>query len=303
MSMARSSTPFRSYAAVAAAAALVFVIFAANAFGRELGALFLRYAGLDKVVHFVGYSLIFLSFHASVGKSRGRAFPSVVAFMAGAALSVLDEAVQQLVPGRTVEIADIAADTAGLTAGWLIAVRPARLWAVPIGAAVVASATWLVWTSYVQTKDFAQALRYERAHDFSRALEHYRRALAAGMTSPDLYNGLAWVEIESGQGDPAEAVEHAAKALAVQPTNPDFLDTYGWALYHAKRNAEALRALELAYAGNRRIFCIHYHLGAAYLAAGQPEKAEFHFRRQAALEGTREAAFARAALTTMETPQ
>ena len=291
----RRSAPWQPGAA-ACALLLLAAVFGANVFARELRLIFQAWPGIDKIVHFVGYAVVFVTLHAATRSRSGRPSPTLLAAIGGAALSIADETVQQMVPGRNVELADIAADVAGLTAGWLLTARPSRHIALPAGAAVAISLGVIVWTSHVGARDLAAALRAERAHDFSAALQHYRRALAAGHASPELYNSLAWVEIESGEGSPADAVHHASRALGARPANPDFLDTYGWALHFAGRHAEALSPLLEAYRLKPQMFCIHYHLGAVYQALGRRDEAEAHLKRQLALPHTREAAMAAQAL-------
>jgi Tfp pilus assembly protein PilF len=85
----------------------------------------------------------------------------------------------------------------------------------------------------------------------------------------------------------------------MQPDNADVLDTYGWALHHTGRTTDARNVLERAYAAKPDMFCIHYHLGAVYLAMGDREKAAVHFRRQVERRSTREAARAQEALVRM----
>ena len=284
-----------------ATVALVGGAFAANMVGSQLNAIFVRWPGIDKAAHLAGYTLVYLSFYACartvLGSSR---WASVIAFACGGLLGGLDEVVQQFSPNRTVEVKDLAADVVGLSIGWLIARRPVSLLAAPIALTAAIASGFLIWDSHVRLREFAAALRYESAHDFDRALVHYRNALAGGMQSATLYNGLAWVEIESGHGQPNDAVVHAQQALRMQPDNPDFLDTYGWALHKAGRSREALAPLLRAYVAKPDMYCIHYHLGEVYLALSDREKAEAHFMKQIDLRETREAPMAARALQRMK---
>lgn len=63
----------------------------------------------------------------------------------------------------------------------------------------------------------------------------------------------------------------AAEALKGSD-NPYFLDTYGWALYQTGDHKGAVNALEKAAKGAPALIEISYHLGAAYMAAGNAEK-------------------------------
>lgn len=284
----------------AALLAVLTVVLAENLFGRELNAFFIRFPGIDKVLHIVEYLLIFIALHAVAGgavpKPCRRAW---LVLGAGLALAFVDESLQRLAPGRTVEGMDLVADACGLTFGWLLMARPARAVAVPAGVLAVAAATFVTWRTYALLIDYSRALRYERERDFVRAREYYGRARAAGLSSAGLYNEMAWVEVESEIGDPARAVEYARTALRMQPGSADVLDTYGWALHHAGRSREALPILMDAFRKKPDMFCIHYHLGSAYLALNDREAAEAHFRSQLERTDTREAAFAKRALANM----
>ena len=162
-------------------------------------------------------------------------------------------------------------DWAGLATGWALSSMSARL-AVPVLVASLSTAGYVTSVSYFRLRDYATALQYERQHDFIRAREYYLKALHAGVDTPGFYNGLAWVELESGVGDPDAAVRYATRALARRPTDPDVLDTYGWALHRAGRHGEAFRYLQRAYDGKPDMYCIHYHLGAVYAALAELRK-------------------------------
>lgn len=277
------------------------VVLAQNFFGRELNALFLRWPGIDKGLHVLEYLLVYLA----VSALAGRVWPDPVrrsraAMAAGLLLAAADEFLQGFAPGRSVERFDMVANLAGLTLGW-VAAHPRRTgvtWAA--AALALAAGGYVTWHTHALLADYSRGLRASQQQDFVRAREHFRRALEAGLRMPGLYNELGWVEIESGVGDPVRAVEYAGTALETQPDNPDVLDTYGWALHHAGRTREAIPVLERVYAARPDMFCIHYHLGSAYLAAGRRDEAAFHFRRQTERRGTREAAFALRALERLE---
>ncbi|MEX0645361.1 MAG: tetratricopeptide repeat protein, partial [Parvularculaceae bacterium] len=77
-------------------------------------------------------------------------------------------------------------------------------------------------------------------------------------------------ELRDDSQSRAKALE-VARALEGQE-NPFFLDTLGWALHLSGDHAGAVKALEAAAQGAPNHPEIAYHLGAAYLAAGEPEK-------------------------------
>jgi hypothetical protein len=283
-----------------AAGLLTVLIFSENLFGRRLNALFMLLPGIDKILHGLEYAIVFACFYRlAAQRFAPRPRTALIALAAGLVLAVTDEVVQGWFPGRNVEWADGIANCAGLTMGWAISARTHLLRAVPAFLAGLIALGIVTHRSHVRLRDYATALRYERQHEFILAREYYQRALRAGMRSPTLYNELAWVEVESGVGTGAAAVAYAIQAVAAQPGNADFLDTYGWALYAAGRPSEALEVLKRAYEKSPEMYCIHYHLGATYLALGQRTSAEAHLRRQIGKPNTREAALASRMLTAM----
>jgi tetratricopeptide (TPR) repeat protein len=268
-----------------------------NVFGNELNTLFVRYPGIDKVLHTVGYVGLFLVVFwltGSLASDRGTRATWAAALTL--LLSLGDEALQALSPARSLEAFDVVANVAAVSLGCVIVRGRRDLPAVAVSVVALGASAYVTWDTYVRLIDFSRGVRYSQQQDFVRAREHFQLALSRGLRTPALYNELGWVEIESGVGNPEKAVEYAKTALSMQPGNFDTLDTYGWALHHAGRTREAVEVLQRVYAARPNMFCIHYHLGSAYLAAGEREKAEFHFAQQVERKGTREAVFARQAL-------
>jgi tetratricopeptide (TPR) repeat protein len=280
---------------------LIAVMFGLNLFSSEVNQLLLAVPGIDKILHVVLFGVLFAALRAVSGSFvPNSAGQTGLAFAAGMVIGLGDELVQSLSPHRSVEVADLVANASGLALGWVVTVRPRRALAIPVASIALTVALVLSYITHRQLADYAQALRYEHQHDFARARESYLRALENGMRSADLYNGLAWVQVESGLGEPAKAVEYAQTALTMRPNDPDVLDTYGWALQHAGRSQEALHYLERAYAAKPQMYCIHYHLGMAYLSVGRRELAEQHLRSQLERPDTREFVFAQKALATID---
>jgi len=291
-----------SWRLVGGVAALAALVFSGNLFGPELNSFFLRFPGIDKVFHTVTFLLVFVCvYFLSRRMSLQPANRALLAATIAILLALTDELLQNLAPGRNVEVLDVAANFSGVALGWLLVSPPPRRLALATAAAALSVAGYATYDTYVTLIDFSRAQQYERKHDFVQAREHYLRALQKGLRTSALYNELGWVEVESGVGDPAKALEYARSALEMQPDNPDILDTYGWALQYAGRPTEALSYLQRAFEADPAMYCIHYHLGAAYFALGRRDLAEAHFRRQLELPGTREAALAAQALERMKT--
>ena len=222
---------------------------------------------------------------------------------AGILIAIVDESVQWLVPSRSVEVFDLVANGAGILLGWIVVARPQRLAAIPAAALALGAAGYVAWDTHSSLADYTRGIELERQHDFAGAREHFLRAFERGLRTPALFNELAWSQVESGVGDPADAVDFARRALEMRPGSADILDTYGWALHAAGRHRDALEPLLEAYRNKPDMFCIHYHLGAVYLALGKAGEASEHFRRQVALPHKREGALASQALARMESAQ
>lgn len=242
----------------------------------------LHLPGIDKVAHVAQYAIVFLLVWWLAGplalrRARRAAVAAVIAFLLGTG----DELFQRVVANRTFEVADLAANGAGVLLGiGLAPVLPTRRLARGAVAVALCGMVALAMHSYFGLRHFNRGLLYSRAGDLPQALEQYRLALRDGLDSPTFYNELAWIEVESGVGESQAAVTYSWRALSADPQNPDVLDTYGWALHSAGRSREALPYLERALAGKPRMFCIHYHLGEVYHALGDHDRAERHLREQ-----------------------
>jgi VanZ family protein len=90
--------------------AVAALIFAASSRSTVAGP---RITGLDKVVHFSVYGLLGTLVCRQTGAGRG----AVVAVLVASAFGASDEWHQSFVPGRTMELADWLADTAGAALG------------------------------------------------------------------------------------------------------------------------------------------------------------------------------------------
>jgi len=285
---------------IAGITGILAVILTANLFGEQLNALFLTLPGIDKVLHVAAYIVVVVAVHALAGRfSLSAASRAALAAFAGALMAIVDESAQRFVPSRSVEYGDVVANAAGIVLGWTAIRRPRRSIAAAAIAVAVGAGAWVTWTTHVRLAEYIRGLEAERQHDFVSARDHFLRALDGGLQTAGLYNELAWSQIEAGVGRSQDAVEFAQRAHQMNPGDVDILDTYGWALLHAGRTTEAIEKLERVYAAKPEMFCINYHLGAAYLASGAWERAAYHFERQTALRSTREAALAQAALERM----
>lgn len=258
--------------------------------------------GADKLLHALGFLGLFTVC------DRLRSGPAGAPLLGRAALAVglagfatLDEVSQAFRAERTAEFADLAASYAGIALGLASAWRSSRVRlarAVGITAAIVTIglAAW----SFDRLRDWNAGLQFSRQGNFVEARRAFRQAYDRGQRGSALLNELAWVEVESGQGNPGDAVAFARQAVAARPDDPDYLDTLGWSLHYAGQHAEALETLEKAYAGKPDMYCIHLHLGEVYLSLGQIDRARAHLRQQLALPDQREARRAAVTLSRLE---
>lgn len=276
--------PQRVTLVLGAFATIAALLFIEDLGGGFLNALLLYLPGLDKVMHVVQSGLLLVVLRLLTRRvAPDVRYPTVAAAVLTITLAGLDEVQQSFTRERTVEFADIVASTCGaaVAAGLLMRRPQPTLAALLIGAGVIGGGV-VTWTSWERLHDVNYALRMERAGQFPDARRAYHRAIEAGHTSGGIYNGAAWMEIESGEGDAAVAVDWAQRALALQPGDADTMDTLGWALYNAGRTDEAYTLLIQALAKKPAIYCIHYHLAVVLLRMQRTAEALPHLRQQIA---------------------
>lgn len=121
---------------------------------------------------------------------------------------------------------------------------------------------------------------YEYVGNIDRARQTYQDALKVDPTSYQSMSNLARLYADHG-GSLTDALELAEKAKAAQPDDPAINDTLGWIYYKQGLYRSAVPALESAVAKSPQVAKFQYHLGMAYLAAGQPAQA--HTSLQTAL--------------------
>lgn len=282
---------------------LAMLLILPNVVAGTLSKVWLQFPGLDKPTHFFAFMAVFLM---TYGVMRGRAWPGqeweklCVAVGLSLLISVADEAQQALLGmGRTAEYGDLVADAAGVLVG-LTLVTGGRLGlgrTVAIVVFLLLPVAAVTSQTYHELKHFNRGMVYEREHDYQRARAEYMLAVESGFQSPELYNTIAWLDIEFLGADPVQAERYAAQAIRMDPDNPDILDTYGWVLVRAGRPIEALPLLERAKRLKPSIYCIDLHLGVAYRELGDRRLALESLKRQIALNPSDR--FGQAALTAL----
>jgi tetratricopeptide (TPR) repeat protein len=111
---------------------------------------------------------------------------------------------------------------------------------------------------------------YLKMSDAARAISVYERILENGIEDNRAANNLAALVADYFPND----LDRLARARELtsafdQSDNPYFLDTLGWVNHHLGNHLDAITYLERAVSA-RNIPQIHYHLGMAYQASGQP---------------------------------
>jgi len=137
---------------------------------------------------------------------------------------------------------------------------------------------------------------YAYVGNVSQAQQTYEDALRV---DPNFYlaqMNLARLYADHG-GSLADALQLAQKAKASQPDDANVNDTLGWVYYKQGLYSSAVPVLEAAAGKNPQVAAYQFHLGMAYLAAGQSTQARTSL--QAALSlglGVEDAKAAQAAL-------
>lgn len=257
-----------------------------NLLAATLSKIWLQFPGMDKPTHFAAFAIVFLTAYSVM---RGRAWPGSERGKLGAAvgislvISLVDEIQQAMLGlGRTAEYGDLVADAAGISVG-LTVMMAGRLGVrrtIAIVALLLVPVGLVTAKTYQDLKHFNRGMVYEREHDYERARSEYMLALESGFQSAELYNTIAWIDVEFLDKDPVEAERYAAQAFEMDRHNPDILDTYGWILVKVGRSQEGLPLLERAKGLKPDMYCIDLHLGVAYREVGDRSRAAEYLKRQ-----------------------
>ena len=124
---------------------------------------------------------------------------------------------------------------------------------------------------------------FDQSGRFDEAIAVFENMLKANPGSKPAINNLAALLLDHRTDKPsiARAVV-LAKALG-KSENPAMLDTLGWAHYRAGQYPEAVSVLERVVATAGQVPLFRYHLGMAYVAAGNPAGAKQQLKQ--AVEG------------------
>lgn len=131
----------------------------------------------------------------------------------------------------------------------------------------------------------------------AEAEEQYQKALSIDPRAPVAANNLAWIYVAADR-KLDEALQLAQTANQVLPDEPHINDTLGWIYCRKNLGSVAIPYLERSIKVDPTDPAVHYHLGVAYMQAGDPGRARKSL--ETALGSKREflgIADARAALT------
>jgi uncharacterized protein (TIGR03790 family) len=111
----------------------------------------------------------------------------------------------------------------------------------------------------------ALAASYEAAQEWDKAIDRYRRVIAASPNDPQALNNLAWL-LATRKNDPAQALSFAKRAYTLVKPGPEAIDTLAWIQHLLGNDADAEPLIASASRLQPLNAEIHFH-GAAILAA------------------------------------
>jgi cellulose synthase operon protein C len=138
-----------------------------------------------------------------------------------------------------------------------------------------------------QPDNFGLRLRlaaiWESMKDFEGAMREYEGILAQQPNSLVAANNLASLLSEYREDKASLERAQALGAMLRKSNIPHFKDTLGWLSYHRGDNRTAIMLLEEAVVELPTRSVVRYHLGMAYLKAGQSEKGQEQLKKAAEL--------------------
>ncbi|MEZ5877379.1 MAG: tetratricopeptide repeat protein [Tepidamorphaceae bacterium] len=123
----------------------------------------------------------------------------------------------------------------------------------------------------------------ERAKQWSRAEQDFKRALKLKPEQPQVLNYLGYSWIDQGL-NLDEALKLVKRAVELRPKDGDIVDSLGWAYYRLGRYEEAVKTLERAIELRPEEPVIQDHLGDAYWKVGRKFEARFQWQHALDME-------------------
>jgi len=115
------------------------------------------------------------------------------------------------------------------------------------------------------------AMLLEAQHQVPEAEKLYQKVLTLNPRAAVAANNLAWLYVSSNR-NLDEALQLAQTALQQLPDEPHVMDTLGWIYYRKDMAGRAVQYLESSVKSNPNDPAGHYHLGMAYVRAGEIDK-------------------------------
>lgn len=112
----------------------------------------------------------------------------------------------------------------------------------------------------------------------AQARERFEKALAIDPRAPVAANNLAWMQVEAGENLDV-ALQLAQAAASASPDTPEITDTLGWVYYKKNLPQQAIPQFERSVSKAPGNPMFHYHLGLAYLQAGDADRGRASLRR------------------------
>ena len=132
----------------------------------------------------------------------------------------------------------------------------------------------------------------EAQQQLPEAEKLYQKVLTLNSHAPVAANNLAWLYVSSNR-NLDEALQLAQTALQQLPDEPHVMDTLGWIYYRKDMATQAVHYLESSVKNNPNDPSGHYHLGMAYVRAGEIDKGKQALQKalsfKAEFDGTAEA--------------
>ncbi|HUL72425.1 MAG TPA: tetratricopeptide repeat protein [Vicinamibacterales bacterium] len=119
---------------------------------------------------------------------------------------------------------------------------------------------------------------YDAQQQTAEAEKQYQKVLTLNPRAPVAANNLAWIYVASNR-NLDEALQLAQTALQGLPDEPHVTDTLGWIYYRKDMAQQAVPYLESSVQKNPGDPAGYYHLGMAYVRAGDLEKGRKSLQR------------------------
>ncbi len=130
---------------------------------------------------------------------------------------------------------------------------------------------------------YYRGIAYERAKQWSKAEQDFKKALELSPDEPYVLNYLAYTWVERRE-NLDQAFQMLEKAVSQRPEEGFIVDSLGWAHYMLGRYQQAVVELERAVSLAPTDPVLNDHLGDAYWMVGRKEEARFQWTRALSFE-------------------